>query len=224
MFGGADSCRKQYGTLKDGDLPAIREYMTQVHQGTCAPSTLGRFLIQRTGKSLSDLWMSMAGLNEHARIPFHRVPERLAACGTGILAPHELGQLQMLLRPAADGSVGYEEWSAAFSLSGAELIPTEVVPTAGMSTAESNARHDYLPHMRMDGVRHGESSVPTSYRPASQQWPGGWVQQELEYQEGTRSVASNASTVERARTPFATDADCSHPPPTAPTMAPPSAT
>ncbi len=47
MFGGPDSCRKQYGTLKDNHLPSIRDYMTHATNGTSAPCTLGAWLSEQ---------------------------------------------------------------------------------------------------------------------------------------------------------------------------------
>lgn len=206
MFGGVDSCRKQYGTLKDGNLPSIRDYTTHLMDGTTAPSTIGPLLVQRTGKSLMSLWEGVASGQPGGRVPFHRLPERLAANGTGVLAPREIGELQRLLKPARDGTVGFEEWAVGFKLTGipSEFAPPQAngPPTAGLSMAQHSTRVEHIPSMRSDAM-----PPPVPLQAPSQQWPGGFQQVSMQQEYIDRLHESgDGSNVPPRNTPFATEA------------------
>lgn len=209
MFGGATSCRKEFGVMADHDLPSVRSQMTRNQNGTTELCTLGPQLISRSGKSLSQLWAAMAaGFGE--RIPNFRIPERLSAAGAGILGPRELGQLQRTLQPAADGAVGFEEWAAAFGLTPERDFESSYGGSvAGMSTRQSQVQT--LPHFaRQDSA--GAPAAPVA-APSHERWPGGFIEADIEQDITNRLYGSATSAVKRGRIPFHTDDDKSIPEP-----------
>ena len=56
MFGGAGSCRRQFGTQKDGVLPSARDALTHLYDETEMPNNIGSLLTERTGRSLFEVW------------------------------------------------------------------------------------------------------------------------------------------------------------------------
>ena len=203
LFGSADSCRKQYGLLQTSTLPALDRHMSHALSGTPEPVTLGRLLVERTNKSLMVLWSIMTAGVPNARIPAHRIPEKIAAAGSGVLGPRELGQLQRILRPASDGTVGIDEWAVAFELTGREPNPVDSSPAAGVSTAFNTEVVAIVPHMRNDAAE-AQALMPP---PSASTWPGGFVDAHVAQDRQQRLAASAIESSPRQAAPFATVAD-----------------
>jgi hypothetical protein len=203
MFGGPDSCRKQHGSLiKDNEaftLPSMRSRMTQLTSGTTAPSKLGSWLVERTGKPLDAIWVALSQ-QYGSRVPIHRLPERLQAIGAGVLGSRELGQLHQDLRPAADGTIGYDDWVAAFCLA-EPTTPQNQPAYAGMTTAEYTTRMESIPHMR-EGAPLPDAQAPYGV----QLWPGGFRSEDIR-DECMQRLAASGHAEPVGRSPFATDRD-----------------
>ena len=119
MFGTASSYGKPVGTeLRQLEgMPSLRIDNLRLNGGTVEmdanrQAVLGALFVDRTGGSLPALWEAMCG--GAPRIKLREVAEKLAVQGAGILGPREQGLLQRHLVPAADGTVGRDEWLATF--------------------------------------------------------------------------------------------------------------
>ena len=191
MFGTKDSWRKQFGTDRTV-LPSLLEHNLRVNGGmveldAARQAGLAKILIERTGqKDLLALWKVVSGGATRVAVDARGVPERLAVVGAGILGPRELGLLQRHLLPAADGTVGVEEWMTAFGTSGAgtkRSAQDEAEPVAGKPTSHIIAREE-LPHLRADNDMPGVP-MPSGAAPAgepvavSANWPGGYKEEDV---------------------------------------------
>ena len=202
VFGSPDSCRRRYGVRKDNNLPSLNAHMTYACRGTPEPVTVGQLLVSRSNKPLHVLWTDIEGRVPNARVPIHRLPEKLAAAGCGVLGPRELGQLQRILVPAADGSTGYSEWAAAFHLTGQESIPNGGMNAAGIGTA-GITELGIICNMR------NETEAARTLQPpgAAAPWPGGFGDASIDEDRRGRLAASVGDATKRERIPFATEAD-----------------
>lgn len=210
MFGSAESWRKQYGVDTGGCLPSLHEDNLRLHGGTvqldaARQAGLGGLLVERTGKSLPALWEVVSG-GAHLRCPVARVPDQLARAGAGQFGPRELGMLQRYLVPAADGSVGLQEWLAAFAGPASEephqIEPASRGPAAGVSSPYiaqekvpvtlRDLREDGRPTWALatgDGL---PSNAPAA--PVHESWPGGFREVDLVADEAAR--AAQAADIE----------------------------
>ena len=119
MFGTADSLRKQFGagTAYTQRLPSLVETDLRAAGGADILDrdrliALGSLFVQRTGKSLPELWHKISGGSDHC--PYDRFIEKLSVAGVGILGPRELGVLERSLKPSS-GNISRESFEAAFS-------------------------------------------------------------------------------------------------------------
>uniref|UniRef100_A0A7S2HTH9 Uncharacterized protein n=1 Tax=Haptolina brevifila TaxID=156173 RepID=A0A7S2HTH9_9EUKA len=207
MFGGPHSCRKVTGPAGEYHLPSVRADRTRTQDGTTHKSTIGSQLAERSGKSLYALWIAMSG-DVATRIPLARVPDRLSAAGAGIMGSGLLGQLELILKPAADGTIGFKEWSAAFGLEPAFATEPDGAVLHGSSSGACYMS-EWLPHMRQEGTVSQFTPAPVAGLKGptpSENWPGGHVDAHLEEDFRAR-LAADPSSVQRERLPFATESD-----------------
>jgi hypothetical protein len=201
MFGSAQSCRKQYGLERDDNLPSIRNQMTEFLEGRPQSVTVGALLVERSGKSLHELWGAVAAGFPEGRVPIYRIAERLTVAGAGILGPREHGQLQKILQPASDATVGFEQWAAAFGITAMQQnTPVYAIPPAGVATLTLNSLAEVLPHERS-----AASAPPPTSPSASNQWPGGFIEAQMQSDVCDRLAAGRVET--QSNFPFGTDAD-----------------
>ena len=156
MFGTAESWRKQYGagTLYAQRLPSLVETDLRAVGGTDAVDhsrlvTLGGLLVQRTGKSLEELWHVVSGGS--VQCPYDQIAPKLNRAGVGLLVPREWGVLERVLRPdQTGGMVTYTAWMATFS-PGAQVAADEargaLVEPAGQAPKDNRKPAGEGPHM-----------------------------------------------------------------------------
>ena len=212
MFGTASSYGKPVGTeLRQLEgMPSLRIDNLRLNGGTVEmdanrQAVLGALFVDRTGRSLPALWEAMCG--GAPRIKLREVAEKLAVQGAGILGPREQGLLQRHLVPAADGTVGRDEWLATFGPyadleAGAPASrPEPVASAAGQATPQLMSFGE-LPHIRHDyGLPNAQHDPPTGYKTAvGVNWPGGHHMDELKAEKEKRLSTPRKSLPESAHT------------------------
>lgn len=156
MFGTAESWRKQYGagTLYAQRLPSLIESDLRAVGGTEAVDhsrllALGGLLVERTGKSLEELWQLICG--DHAHCPYDQIAPKLSRAGVGMLGPREWGVLERFLRPdQTGGMITREAWLSAFS-EGAQVAAAkargQITEPAGQIPKDNERPAGQGPHM-----------------------------------------------------------------------------
>jgi len=183
-------------------------------------SALGTELVNRSGLSLQSLWSKACGGEPDVELA--RLPERLSAAGAGAIGPRELGQLQRFIPAANHGRIGWQQWSAAFGLD-AFAAPVSGTPTAGLPSPERNRLKDLPSRMPevTPGGRRTEQDTPRSM-PASETWPGGFREVDVQADVQSRlaiSIASDRPQTPR-KPPYGTIEDVGAPPSTRPLASP----
>lgn len=177
MFGGdAQAWRNKAGGIDqmNGRLPSLWEHDARTNGATleidqARLARVGATLVERTGLDLQTIWERIS--EGHDRVQFNLISERLSRIGCGILSVRELGVLQRVLAPSADGFVCRVEWFKVF----ADAPPSGRDLTTAAGAPVVRGTHDVhsLQQMRIQGA------PPRSSVSVSESWPGGFKESDL---------------------------------------------